>query len=354
MVRTTPPRSRVSGRGRVVNELSCDGQSVPFNPGHPDSATSCGVSPLTRIPLRSHAAAAACPSTPVPPAIRRAGHPAPPLKGHDIGSLLCHARDLAPRPVANCTPDLSPGPRGSPHAAAQWPLRKRPRSRATATWRSVPLRCVDRAAARLRRGTWDTFRCRLTPNNLSGNATLRRRMSTVKSSKPSLLQHYPRVYQTPCRIRPGCRFCPLSLPDSRDGHRRCAATLQRPATTSGSDGALRQIPRPANTTMPGVIIKFSASRTISTEAPSGANSTRAGQISCSEPLLPAGHRQHRRRRVDLRRQFAESHVHRRSIHLFLTGSGRSFLKDRSLTHSFPLRIRSCSHPSTLPFPPRCF
>ena len=169
------------------------GNPIPCNPGHPDSATRCGTSPSTRIPLPSHAAAAACLSTPVPPAIRRAGHPALPRMGHDIGSLLCHARDLAPRPVANCTPDSSPGPRGSPRAAAQWPLRSRPRSRATATWRSVPLRCVDRAAARLRRGTWDTFRCRLTPDTLSGNATLRRRMSTVKSSRPSLLRHHPRV-----------------------------------------------------------------------------------------------------------------------------------------------------------------
>ena len=118
-------------------------------------------SPLTRIPLPSHAAAAACPrGTPVPPAIRRASLRALPATGHDIGSLLRPARDLAPRPVALCTPNGIVGPARYPRAAAQWPSRKRPPSRATATWRSVPLRRVDRSAARLRRGTSGTFRCR--------------------------------------------------------------------------------------------------------------------------------------------------------------------------------------------------
>ena len=142
------PRPRHAA-GEPVEELSCDGQSVPCQAGRSDSATSCGSSPSTRIPLPSHAAAAACLSTSVPPAIRRAGLLRYPDKGHDIGSFLCRARDLAPRPVAICTPDCSPNPRGFPRAAAQWPLRSRPRSRATATWRSVPLRRVDRATAQI-------------------------------------------------------------------------------------------------------------------------------------------------------------------------------------------------------------
>ena len=118
-------------------------------------------SPLTRIPLPSHAAAAACPRrTPVPPAIRRAGLRALPATGHDFGSLLRPARDLAPRPVALCTPNGIVEPARYPRDAALWPSRERPPSRATATWRSVPLRRVDRTAARLRRGTSGTFRCR--------------------------------------------------------------------------------------------------------------------------------------------------------------------------------------------------
>ena len=61
--------------------------------------------PSTRVPLPSHAAAAACLSTPVPPAIRHAGLLRCPEPGHDFGSLLRRARDLAPRPVAVYTPD---------------------------------------------------------------------------------------------------------------------------------------------------------------------------------------------------------------------------------------------------------
>ena len=65
----------------------------------------CGTSPLTRIPLPSHAAAAACLSTPVPPAIRHAGlwrclqfearHRIPPLSRTRPRATACcrlHAR----------------------------------------------------------------------------------------------------------------------------------------------------------------------------------------------------------------------------------------------------------------------
>ena len=51
-----PPKAA----GSPVEELSCDGQSAPCRAGRSDSATSCGSSPSTRIPLPSHAAAAAC------------------------------------------------------------------------------------------------------------------------------------------------------------------------------------------------------------------------------------------------------------------------------------------------------
>ena len=49
-----------------MKELSCDGRSVPCQAGRSDPATSCGIGPLTRIPLPSHAAAAACPDDTCP------------------------------------------------------------------------------------------------------------------------------------------------------------------------------------------------------------------------------------------------------------------------------------------------
>ena len=115
--------------------------------------------PSTRIPLPSHAAAAACLSTSVPPAIRRGRSPAFSRSGHGVGSHLCRARDLAPRPVA-----LRPhaGPVWSGHAVL-------PRRSATAVEDAPPVaRGRDvahgafgarrpRAAARLRRGTWASF-----------------------------------------------------------------------------------------------------------------------------------------------------------------------------------------------------
>ena len=116
-----------------------------------------------------------------------------PGSGYDIGSLLCHARDLAPRPVAICTPDNFVRPARCPRAAAQWPLWSRPPSRATARWRPVPLRRVDRTAARLRRGTFDTIRCLLTPDTLSGNAPVRRRVSAADCTMQSLILHQSRA-----------------------------------------------------------------------------------------------------------------------------------------------------------------
>ena len=91
-----PPKAT----GSPVEELSCDGQSAPCLAGRSDSATSCGSCPSTRIPLPSHAAAAACLSTPVPPAIRRAGRIRRPGTGHDIGSL--RRQRTRPRATACC------------------------------------------------------------------------------------------------------------------------------------------------------------------------------------------------------------------------------------------------------------
>ena len=91
------------------------------------------ISPSTRVPLPSHAAAAACPGD-ICPASHSARRPSCvcPASGHDFGSLLRHARDLAPRPVALCTPDRSSGRRGyrAPQRNGRRgyaPLRARPR-----------------------------------------------------------------------------------------------------------------------------------------------------------------------------------------------------------------------------------
>ena len=151
-------RRRVSGPGRRLAEFCWAIRPCPQAVQIPQR--------VAAWPLDAYSLAVACGDrgvslkTPVPPAIRRAGLRALPATGHDIGSLLRPARDLAPRPVALCTPNWIVGLARYPRAAAQWPSRKRPLSRATATWRSVPLRRVDRTAARLRRGTLDTSRCR--------------------------------------------------------------------------------------------------------------------------------------------------------------------------------------------------
>ena len=190
--KTADPRPRRAA-GEPVEELSCDGQSVPCQAGRPDSATRCGVARQRVFPCRRMRRPRRVLKTPVPPAFGTPAAARCPDTGHDIGSLLCHARDLAPRPVAFCTPDRSSGPRG--YRAPQRNGRRgyAPPSRATATWRSVPLRRVDRSAARLRRGTWDTFRCHLTPDTWSGNAPVRRRVSAADCTTPSLLPHQPRV-----------------------------------------------------------------------------------------------------------------------------------------------------------------
>ena len=65
----------------------------------------CGMSPSTRIPLPSHAAAAAYRPDTSPASHSARQSRAPPATGHDTGSLRRPARDLAPRPVALCTPD---------------------------------------------------------------------------------------------------------------------------------------------------------------------------------------------------------------------------------------------------------
>ena len=69
--------------------------------------------PLTRVPLPSHAAAAACPTAPVPPALRRAGLPRCPCRARLRIAPPSRAR---PRATACCVPHarLSIRPARSP------------------------------------------------------------------------------------------------------------------------------------------------------------------------------------------------------------------------------------------------
>ena len=152
------------------------------------------ISPSTRIPLPSHAAAAACHEE-HRPASHSARRPscAAPYRGTTPDHSDVNARDLAPRPAANCTPDEIVRPARCPRVAAQWPLRIRPLSRATATWRSVPLRRVDRATARLRRGTLGTLRCRHRRQTLHPATPHQGQVTAAQCTTPSLVPHHSRA-----------------------------------------------------------------------------------------------------------------------------------------------------------------
>ena len=91
----------------------------------------CGIGPLTRLPLPSHAAAAACPDDTCP-ASRSARRPscAAPDRGTTSDSSSVPHETPRHGPLPPARPTGSSGPRGLPRAAGQWPLGKRPPSRA--------------------------------------------------------------------------------------------------------------------------------------------------------------------------------------------------------------------------------
>ena len=124
------PLGRDSGRGQVVKWLSSNGRPVALLSRHPDPAH-VRYCPSTRIPSPSHAAAAACLPTSGPPA---------------FGTLRVVRSRTTLRTTTWCaaTPRVFPGRRGLPRPrlpGRRWhaPVRALPR-----TWRTVPLRCVDR------------------------------------------------------------------------------------------------------------------------------------------------------------------------------------------------------------------
>ena len=133
--------------------------------------------PSTRIPSPSHAAAAACLATSGPPALRHPPRRASPDTRARPGSLPV-TRDTSRHDlVATETPDSSSGGaaiprrRGSPGRCWHAPVRALQR-----TWRTVPLRCVDRLLLRNRSGgTWGARRRPSHDAGPSGPATPPRR-----------------------------------------------------------------------------------------------------------------------------------------------------------------------------------
>ena len=96
--------------------------------GSPRSRNELRYSPLTRIPLPSHAATAACPedTCPASHSARRPSCAAPP--GGTTSDRSSVTRETSRHGLLpSARPTESSSPRGLPRAAAQWPLRSRPR-----------------------------------------------------------------------------------------------------------------------------------------------------------------------------------------------------------------------------------
>ena len=112
--------------------------------------------PSTRIPLPSHAAAAACLSTSGPPAFRHPPNRALSVVPDKTGIAPSPARYVAPRP-GPATPSSLPGRRGVPPAPwrPSWPSMVRLPPRALPRmWRTVPCDASSTAyAAALQHGT---------------------------------------------------------------------------------------------------------------------------------------------------------------------------------------------------------
>ena len=137
--------------------------------GSPDPAPWCGIAPLTRIPLPSHAAAAACLATSGPPAIRHPPRRALSVSPDTTGTAPRPARHVAPRPGsrhagrpagAGSLPRLG-GPPGRQLYASP------PRATTKLAYRCLCDASTDYAAA-LQRGTGAASICRFhTPGSSS-------------------------------------------------------------------------------------------------------------------------------------------------------------------------------------------
>ena len=193
--------------------------------------------PSTRIPLPSLAAAAACPedTCPASHSARRPSCVAP--SGHDFGSLLRHARDLAPRPVALCAPDRIVGP-----------ARLSARRSALAVEETPPFardRDVALGALAARRPLCRAFAARHVqhlPVPSHARRFVRQRPRMAASERGGLYHAVitpalPACLADPCRRWPGGRFSAPSLPDSRRASKDAVSRPRRPATAAGSDGA---------------------------------------------------------------------------------------------------------------------
>ena len=181
-------RRRVSGPGRRVS-VSFAGRSgstrrqsrprneLRFEPFDAYSlAVSCGGRgvPLDTCPA-SHSARR-------PLALPRTGtrlRIAPPSRARPRATACCH---LHARLIRQARAVYRAPQRNGRRGVA--PVRARPRRGAR-----CPCGASTALPRKLRRGTWDTFRCRLTPDTSSGNAPRRRRVSAADSTTPSLIPH---------------------------------------------------------------------------------------------------------------------------------------------------------------------
>ena len=197
--KTAYPRPRHAAGG-PVEELSCDGRSVALQ------CSPFGSRKVAVQPVNAYSLAVACGGRGVSrrhrsrqPSARRPPRAAP-TRGHDIGSLLCHARDLAPRPVAFCTPDRSSGPRGyrAPQRNGRRgvaPLRARPRRGA---------RCPCGASTALPR---DCGEARWAPSGAATNARRFVRRRPPKAASDCGAQYHAII--TPASL--ACLADPLPL-----------------------------------------------------------------------------------------------------------------------------------------------
>ncbi len=208
--------------------------------------------PSTRIPLPSPAAAAACPATSGPPALRHAPRRAMPSSG---------TTGLSPSRAMRRT-TIHPPPRRFPgiarlRATCGFPGRRwcRPHPRATADVADRALRCVDRLRCCVAAWHWVVTASPVTPSRRTLPSRQRRTWrpnDAAHSSTASPRQHQLSSYRFACRHWPECRLCAPSLPDlPRTGSNappRVCNFLRQPEVVTGLSFALGDCSRRAAST----------------------------------------------------------------------------------------------------------
>ncbi len=188
--------------------------------------------PSTRIPLPSPAAAAACPATSGPPALRHAPRRAMPSSGTTGLSPSRAMRRTTIHPPPRRFPGIA-----RPRATCGFPGRRwcRPHPRATADVADRALRCVDRLRCCVAAWHWVVTASPVTPSRRAPPSRQRRTWrpnDAEHSSTASPRQHQLSSYHFACRRWPQCRSCAPSLPDGRV-YSPCRATASRRCATTG-------------------------------------------------------------------------------------------------------------------------